>query len=153
MAKYKQGIFKPRNPQKYKGDPTNICYRSAWELRLMSEFDSRSDVIWWSSEERIIAYRSPVDNKIHRYFPDFLVQIKTRDGKLETVLIEVKPKAQTVEPRQPQVNNTRQNKKFLNEVMTWGVNKAKWQAAEEYCKDRGYKFLIMTEEHIFGTKK
>lgn len=153
MAKYKQGIFKPRNPGKYKGDSTNICYRSAWELRLMSEFDTRSDVLWWSSEERIISYRSPIDGKIHRYFPDFLVRLKTKDGKEETVLIEVKPKAQTIEPKQPKEVNTRTNKKFLNEVMTWGVNKAKWQAAEEYCKDRGYRFIIMTEEHIFGNKK
>lgn len=147
MPKYNQGIFKPINPQKYKGDPTNIMYRSGWECRLMSHFDLHPDVIWWSSEEKIIPYRSPIDNKIHRYFPDFLVHMKTTSGKLETVLVEVKPKAQTVPP-----TRSKNQRKYLSEVMTWGVNEAKWRAAEEYCKDRGYKFMIMTEDHIFGAK-
>jgi hypothetical protein len=147
MPKYNQGIFKPINPQKYKGDPTNIVYRSGWECRLMSHFDLHPDVIWWSSEEKIIPYRSPIDNKIHRYFPDFLVHMKTSSGKLETVLVEVKPKAQTIPP-----TRSKNQRKYLSEVMTWGVNEAKWRAAEEYCKDRGYKFMIMTEDHIFGAK-
>jgi hypothetical protein len=147
MPKYNQGIFKPINPQKYKGDPTNIVYRSGWECRLMSHFDLHPGVIWWSSEEKIIPYRSPIDNKIHRYFPDFLVHMKTSSGKLETVLVEVKPKAQTIPP-----TRSKNQHKYLSEVMTWGVNEAKWRAAEEYCKDRGYKFMIMTEDHIFGAK-
>ena len=147
MPKYNQGLFKPKNPQKYKGDPTNIVYRSGWELRLMSYFDLHGDVIWWASEERIIPYRSPVDNRVHRYFPDFLVHLKTRDGKHETVLVEVKPKAQTVPPKQ-----TVKSKRYINEVMTWGVNQAKWKAAEDYCKDRGWRFQIFTEDHIYGSR-
>lgn len=146
MAKYTQGYFKPRNPQKYKGDPTNIVYRSSWELRLMSHFDSRPDVIWWKSEETIIPYRSPVDGKVHRYFPDFLINIKNKDGIFETVLIEVKPLAQTKEPKK----QSTVTKRYLNEVFTWGVNSAKWKAAEEFCKDRGWRFLIMTEKEIYG---
>lgn len=151
MAKYYQGLFKPRNPEKYKGDPTNIVYRSSWELRLMSHFDMHPDVIWWSSEERIIPYRSPVDNRIHRYFPDFLVHMNTKDGKTKTTLIEVKPKAQTMPPKQKEGRN--QKKKYISEVMTWGVNQQKWKAAEEYCKDREWQFMVMTEDHIFGAKK
>lgn len=147
MPRYNQGLFKPKNPQKYRGNPTSITYRSGWECRLMSHFDLHSDVIWWSSEERIIPYRSPIDNRVHRYFPDFLVHLKTREGKFETVLVEVKPKAQTVPP----TRGTNQ-KRYLTEVMTWGVNEAKWAAAEEYCKDRNYRFMIMTEDHIFGPK-
>lgn len=147
VPKYNQGFFKPKNPDKYRGDPTNIVYRSGWELRLMSHFDLHSDVIWWSSEERIIPYRSPVDNRVHRYFPDFLIHVKTMEGKYETVLIEVKPKAQTQPPKR-----TEKSKRYLNEVMTWGVNEAKWKAAEEYCKDRGWKFQVFTEDHIYGTK-
>jgi hypothetical protein len=148
MPKYNQGFFKPKNPDKYRGDPSNIVYRSGWELRLMSYFDMHSDVLWWSSEERIIPYRSPVDNRVHRYFPDFLVHMRTRKGINETVLVEVKPKAQTVEPKRPE--NPRQSRRYLTEVMTWGVNKAKWTAAEDYCKDRGWKFMIMTEDQIYG---
>ena len=145
---FKQGFFKPRNPTKYKGDPTKIVYRSGWELRLMSHFDTHEDVIWWSSEEKIIPYRSPVDNKIHRYFPDFLINIKNKEGKTETVMIEVKPKSQTKEPKRP----SKVTKKYINEVFTYGVNQTKWRAAEEYCADRGWRFMIMTEDEIFGKK-
>jgi hypothetical protein len=143
VPKYNQGLFKPKNPEKYRGDPTNIVYRSGWELRLMSYFDLHSDVIWWASEERIIPYRSPIDNKVHRYFPDFLVHLRTRQGKNETVLVEVKPKAQTVPPKQ-----TNKSKRYLNEVMTWGVNSSKWKAALEYCKDRNWAFVIITEREL-----
>jgi hypothetical protein len=146
VPKYYQGTFKPRNPEKYRGDPANIVYRSSWELRLMTYFDMHQDVIWWSSEERIIPYRSPIDNRIHRYFPDFLINKRGPDGKIETVMVEVKPKAQTVEP----VRQSTQSRKYLKEVMTYGVNQAKWKAAEEYCSDRSWKFLIMTEREIFG---
>lgn len=145
---FKQGFFKPKNPTKYKGDATQIVYRSGWELRLMSYFDMHEDVIWWSSEEKIIPYRSPVDNKIHRYFPDFLINIKNKEGKTETVMIEVKPKSQTKEPKRP----SKVTKKYINEVFTYGVNQNKWKAAEEFCADRGWRFMIMTEEEIFGKK-
>lgn len=145
---FKQGFFKPKNPAKYKGDATQIVYRSGWELRLMSYFDMHEDVIWWSSEEKIIPYCSPVDNKIHRYFPDFLINIKNKEGKTETVMIEVKPKSQTKEPKRP----SKVTKKYINEVFTYGVNQNKWKAAEEFCADRGWRFMIMTEEEIFGKK-
>ena len=145
MAKY-QGYFKPKNPQKYKGDPTNIVYRSRWELLVMSRFDSDPNVIWWSSEETIIPYRSPIDNRIHRYFVDFTARLNKSDGGTKTVLIEVKPYAQT---RPPVISESKKkSRKYINEVMTWGVNSAKWKAAQEYCKDRGYEFMIMTENEI-----
>lgn len=146
MAKYVQGYFKPQNPRKYKGDPTNIVYRSGWELRVMSHFDQHPNVIWWKSEETIIPYRSPIDGKVHRYFPDFLIHTKNKFGINETVLIEVKPLAQTKEPKK----QSTVTKRYLREVYTWGVNSSKWQAAEEFCKDRGWKFVIMTEKDIYG---
>ncbi len=146
MPKYNQGFFKPKNPQKYKGDPSNIVYRSGWELRLMSHFDLHSDVLWWSSEERIVPYVSPVDGRVHRYFPDFLICVKTIEGKQQTIMIEVKPAAQTKEPPK----RDKINKRYIQEVFTWGVNKSKWEAAEEYCKDRGWQFKVMTEREIFG---
>ena len=143
MAKY-QGFFKPKNPQKYKGDPTNIVYRSGWELKLMLYLDSRNDILSWSSEEIIIPYRSPIDGKIHRYYPDFKITKINKDGTKETAIIEVKPLKETVAPQ-------RQNKvtrKYLTEVKTWGVNEAKWKAATEYCKDRGWTFHIFTEREL-----
>ena len=139
-----QGYFKPQNPHKYKGNPANIIYRSSWELKLMSFLDKHPDVIQWQSEEVVIPYRSPVDGRIHRYFPDFLIKKKNIDGKIETVLIEVKPDAQT----RPPVKQSKITKRYITEVMTWGVNEAKWKAANEYCLDRGWSFKIFTEKHL-----
>ena len=139
-----KGFFKPKNPTKYSGDPTSIIYRSSWELKLMMYLDNHPDVINWSSEELIIPYRSPVDNKVHRYYPDFLVKRKDRNNKIETILIEVKPFKQTQEP----VKQNKINKRYINEVVTWGVNQAKWKAAQSYCSDRNWKFIIFTEKEL-----
>ena len=139
-----KGFFKPLNPSKYRGDPTNIVYRSRWELVYMSRLDKDPNIIEWSSEEHVIPYRSPIDNRIHRYFVDFYIKKKMPDGKTKCALIEIKPKAQT---RPPAVIN-KPNKRYINEVMTWGVNEAKWKAATEFCKDRGWDFEILTEDHL-----
>ena len=150
MARYYQGKFKPRNPHKYMGDPSNIIYRSGWELRLMSYLDKHDSVLKWGSEELIIPYRSPIDGKIHRYFTDFIVKQINNKGERETVVIEVKPKAQTIPPDVSKANTKtgRASPRYINEVKTWGVNQAKWKAASAYCEDRGWKFQIMTEDQL-----
>lgn len=142
-----KGKFRPINPKKYKGDPTNVIYRSRWELVLMKKLDEHPDVLEWSSEEIVIPYRSPIDGKLHRYFPDFYVKRKNREGVVESIIIEVKPYAQTLEPK-VQSNIT---KRYIQEVHTYGINKSKWTQAQEYCKDRGWKFMIFTE-HELGIK-
>ena len=142
---YKQGFFKPQNPKKYMGDPANIVYRSGWEKRVMDWADTNPNVKRWCSEEVIIPYKSPVDNKYHRYFVDFFVEAKGRDGVVRKILIEVKPKAQTQEP----TPSKRKTKRYITEVVTYGVNQAKWKAAEEYCKDRGWQFMLITEDQLF----
>ena len=139
-----QGIFRPKNPKKYIGDSNNIVYRSSWECRVMNWFDQNDDIVSWASEELIIPYKSPIDNRFHRYFPDFIVKVKTRDGTMKTLMIEVKPKKQTIPP-EPRKRVTKQ---YVTEVTTYGVNQAKWKAAHEYCLDRGWEFKIMTEEHL-----
>lgn len=139
-----KGKFQPRNPSKYLGDPTNIVYRSRWELKFMVWLDTHSNVVQWGSEELVIPYRSPIDNRIHRYFPDFIVKKKTPDGRVETVVIEIKPKKETSPPT---VIN-KPNKRYINEVYKWGVNSAKWEACGNYCKDRGWKFEILTEHEL-----
>jgi TnsA endonuclease N terminal len=133
-----KGKFTPKNPQKYNGDHRNIIYRSSWECKIMDRFDKDPNVITWASEELIIPYRSPVDGKYHRYFPDFLVKMNTRDG-IKTFLIEVKPLKQSSPPKQQK----RMTKQYIHEVATWGVNQAKWKAAIEYCKDRKWEFVVM----------
>lgn len=148
-TKYKQGFFKPKFPEKYKGDPTNIVYRSMWEKRVMEYCDNNLSVIKWSSEEVIIPYVSPVDNRKHRYFVDFYVEARDAQGNIKTMLLEVKPKVQTQEPKK----KARRTKQYINEVMTWGVNQAKWKAAQEYCLDRGWEFKLVTEAELFGNNK
>lgn len=142
-----KGLFKPRNPLKYKGDPSNIVYRSRWELKFMSYLDAHKDVLSWASEEFSIPYKSPIDNRVHRYFPDFLVKKQNIDGLVETVVVEIKPAKET---RPPTVQK-KPSKQYIREVYTWGINSAKWKAANEYCKDRQWKFIIMTE-HDLGIK-
>ena len=139
-----QGYFKPKNPQKYKGDPTNIIYRSGWELKFMLYVDSHPEIVELGSEEFSIPYRSPIDNRIHRYYPDFYVKKKTKDGKSQTMVVEIKPLKQTIEPQK----QNKKTKRYINEVMTWGINSSKWQAAQEFCKERNWQFLILTEKEL-----
>ena len=146
MKTYK-GRFTPKNPKKYKGDPTNIIFRSLWERKLMVHLDENKSVVQWSSEEIAIPYISPLDNRYHRYFPDFYVKALDGNGNIMEMLIEVKPKKETVEPKKKK----RITKQYITEVTTWGKNSAKWAAANEYCADRGWQFKIMTE-HELGIK-
>jgi hypothetical protein len=110
----------------------------------MTYLDLHKDIVTWGSEELIIPYRSPIDNKIHRYFPDFIVTKINKEGKKETALIEVKPAAQTKPPKKQE----KVTRKYITEVTTWGINEAKWKAANEYCKDRGWSFHIFTEREL-----
>jgi len=136
------GWFKPKNPKKYKGDPNNIVYRSSWELRVMKWLDEHPNIVWWASEELPIPYVSPVDNKVHRYFPDFVARVRQADGEV-TVVLEVKPYKQTQKPTQK-----RQTKRFLQEVVTYAVNQEKWRAADLFCKEHGWQFKILTEKEL-----
>jgi hypothetical protein len=139
-----KGYFRPKFPLKYKGNFQNIIYRSSYELRLMSYLDKNPNVIQWASEEFFVPYKSPIDGKLHRYFPDFWVKKKNKEGIEETLVIEVKPKSQTIPPT-PQTSITKQ---YLYEVQTWAINQAKWDAAHKYCFNKDWKFLIVTEKEL-----
>lgn len=146
-----KGKFKPKNPEKYRGDPTKIVYRSSWEFRFFRFVDEHPEVVWWQSEELFIPYRSPVDGKIHRYFPDVLMKQKVGTEE-KTIMIEIKPLGQTVMPDIRNKNKTktgRISRRYLNEVKTYGINSAKWEAAEKYCKERGWEFQKLTEKDLF----
>ena len=142
-----KGKFKPKNRSKYRGDHTTITYRSLWELRFMRYLDTTPSVLKWSSEEIVIPYRSPIDGRRHRYFPDFWVKVKTSEGLVKESLIEVKPKAQCSPPKGPPKDN-RKKRRYIREVKTWGVNEAKWKAATTYCENRNWKFQILTEDNL-----
>ena len=143
MKSYK-GKYKPMNPKKYKGDPTQVIYRSLWERKLMVYCDKNEKVLEWGSEEIIIPYRSPKDNRIHRYFPDFYMKVRQTNGTTKKFIVEVKPKSQCKPPRVPK----RKTKKYLNEERTFAVNEAKWLNAKEWCKDRNMEFIILTEVEL-----
>lgn len=138
------GKYLPSNCKKYKGNPTKIYYRSLWELKFMKWCDGNNNILEWGSEEIVVPYRSPLDGKYHRYFVDFYVKVRTRTGDIKKYLIEIKPKKQTIEP----AVQKRKTTKYINEVTTYVVNQAKWEAAREWCADRRLEFLILTEDHL-----
>ena len=138
-----KGRYIPSKPRKYKGDPSNIIYRSLWERKFMVYCDRNDAILEWGSEEIIIPYKSPLDGRIHRYFPDFYVKVKQSDGNIKKMIIEVKPKKQCKPPV-----GKKKTKYYIKEVQTWGVNKAKWEYALEWCKDRNMEFKILTEDHL-----
>lgn len=138
-----KGRFIPKNPKKYAGDANNIIWRSTWEFRVMKWLDESDNVLLWSSEELVIRYYNPIDNKIHRYFPDFVVKVKKRDNLVMTYVLEVKPEYQTKQPVR-----RRKTQKFINESVTYIINQSKWKAATEFCKDRGWEFKVLTEHDL-----
>ena len=138
-----KGRFQPKNPKKYNGDANNIIYRSTWEVRVMKWLDEHPNVVWWASEELPIPYKSPLDNRIHRYFPDFIAKIKQKDGSVMTYIIEVKPLEQTKMPVQK-----KKTQRYIREAATYVVNQEKWKAADIFCQEHGWKFMIMTEKEL-----
>ena len=139
-----KGKYYPSYPRKYKGDPTNIIYRSLWERKFMVYCDKNDKILEWGSEEIALPYRSPVDNKVHRYFPDFYIKVQENTGRIKRYLIEVKPHKQTQKPKKPK----RQTKNYLREVYEYAKNQAKRKAATEYCEDRLWEFKVMTENEL-----
>ena len=116
-----KGRYRPSNPKKYKGNPSNIVYRSLWERKFMVYCDNHTKILEWGSEEIMLPYRSPIDNKIHRYFPDFYIKVKESNGKIKRYIIEIKPKKQTIEPKVKK----RKTKGYIYEVYEYAKNQAK----------------------------
>lgn len=140
---FKQGIYKPQHPEKYKGKHLPE-YRSSWEMKFCMWCDSNPNVLEWTSENVIIPYVNPFDNKLHRYFVDNTVVIK-EGNEIVKYLIEIKPKKQT---EKPTPSNRKKRSTFEKEVKTYCVNQEKWKAARQWCKHNNYKFQILTEEHL-----
>ena len=139
-----KGKYYPSFPRKYKGDPTNIIYRSLWERKFMVYCDKNQNILEWASEEIAIPYRSPIDNKVHRYFPDFYMKVKEINGKIKNYVIEVKPAKQTKPPKIPK----RQTKGYIREAYEYAKNQAKWKMAKEFCADRQWVFKVVTEKEL-----
>ena len=135
-----KGKWRPKNRNKYEGDPTKIVYRSLWERQAFRWCDENKDIKQWSSESVVVPYRSQVDGKYHRYFVD--LKITFNDGR--TILVEIKPKRQTKPPKK----KARTSRRYLKEVVSYGINTSKWKYAKEYAKDRGWEFQIWTEDTL-----
>ena len=135
-----KGRFRPHNPEKYKGNPTTIIYRSLWELKFMRYLDADKRVLEWSSEEFFIPYKDPSSNRVRRYFPDF----KARTNE-KTVIFEIKPYKQTLQPLK---ENYKTENKFIKDILTYATNNAKWKAAVAYCDERKWEFKVMTEYQL-----
>jgi len=140
MAKSYKGLYRPTNPKKYVGDPNRIVYRSLLERRFMLYCDRTTDIIAWASEELAIKYYNPLDKKVHRYFPDFIV----KTAKDKKYIIEIKPYKQTLKPKV----TSKKTKWFMKESFEYIKNTCKWEAATEYAKDNGYEFKIITEKEL-----
>lgn len=145
MPSYLQGRFSPQYPNKYIGNTNNIVFRSSWERIFMKWADNNSNVVSWGSEEMFVQYYSPVDNKLHRYFPDFVMTIKDKSGKHQTWMVEIKPFAQT---QHPSTKNYRSKRTQIKEVMEYGKNQAKWAAATNYCANKNWRFVVLTEQNL-----
>ena len=143
-----KGIYFPKNPKKYDGDPTKIRYLSSWEYKFMQYCDSNPSIISWGSETIVIPYICKTDNRQHRYYMDFIIKYYDKNKKLQTTLIEIKPHIQTLPP----VCKNRKTKRYLHDVLTYAKNTSKWETTKEYCKKRGWNFQIFTEHHLFPKK-
>jgi hypothetical protein len=143
--RYIQDFFKPSNPEKYIGNINEIVYRSSYELKAFHWCDSHPDILQWSSETITIKYFDPTTNKTRRYFPDLYIKMREQDGEIKRYIIEIKPKRQTVPPRNSPKKRT---KTYINETKTYAKNLAKWQAAEKFCMDNSLIFKIVTEKEL-----
>jgi hypothetical protein len=143
MAKYAQGIYVPKNPQKYIGNH-KPRYRSGWELTFMTFCDTNSNVIYWASESMRIPYKHPLTGKPTIYVPDFFVVYENKFSKKIAEVVEIKPKKQSV--IESKVVNAKDR-------MVVAINHAKWQAAAQYCKAQGFGFRVITEDDIFRNGK
>lgn len=149
MGQYYQGVYQIKNLDKYIGDPVKCVFRSSWERTVMLRLDYSPSVLKWGAEPFNIKYINKYDNKIHRYWPDFIIVFKAPEGGQTVVVVEVKPKKET----KPPVKRGKKKARYLQECKTWVTNQSKWLSAEKFCNDRGWHFAKMTETEIFGAIK
>lgn len=141
-----RGKFSPVNKHKYAGDHRKIRYLSSWELRLFMWCDNSPNVVRWNSEDVIIPYLSPIDNRIHRYLVDVYVEVLQTDGSIKKKLIEVKPKKECSPPRK-----SKNMVSYYKRLRTWKVNQAKWESARRVADLNNMTFHLVTE-HELGIK-
>ena len=140
-SQFKQGYFRIDECLKYRGQGP-IIYRSSWEKKFCEYCERSPDIAWWSSESVQIRYYHPITKKVHTYFPDFLLRMT--DGS--TIIAEIKPKFQLVEPKPPKRRTPESVKKFARTMRDYVTNMAKAKAAKELAAKRGFRYLLVTED-------
>lgn len=138
------GRFIPKNKSKYRGHIDKITYRSTWEKFYFEWLDANPKVVAWSSEEVVIPYFSHMDGRKRRYFMD--VWFKIESGK--EFFIEIKPKKETMAPKPPAKLTAGAKRRFEQEIYTWNVNVAKWNAAKALADKRKVIFRVLTEDGL-----
>lgn len=144
-SSYVQGVYQVKNPDKYVGDLKKVVYRSSWELSMHKFLDCNPNILQWASEELAIPYLHPGDKRVHRYFPDYWIKYRNKQGQIVQEVVEVKPSNQTAPPR-----HTKMTKNAIFEQRRYAVNDAKWRYATQWCKERGMLFRVITEKSMFG---
>lgn len=140
-----KGKYKVKNVEKYDGDPDTVTFRSSWERAAFLWADKNPSVIKWNSEEVVVPYIYSLDNRPHRYFVDLYLEFTT--GK--PLLVEIKPRSETKKPRK---GNKKPRKRYLTEAATFVKNQNKWEAANKYAEERGWKFQIWDEVFLRKAK-
>ena len=140
---FSQGVFSPKHPEKYKGS-FPIAYRSKWELICMRRLDSNPNILSWGSESVVVPYQNPLTGRVSRYFVDFNVTLRDKQGQIRKFLVEIKPHSQTLPPSQ-RVRNTRT---LIRQQAEYIKNQAKWKAADAFARAKGSSFVVLTEKHL-----
>jgi hypothetical protein len=142
-----------KNKQKMIAENKTVCCRSSWEISFITKFlDVREDIIEWTSEDFFIPYKYDVDGKVHRYFPDFWVKSKSKDGNIQEYIVEIKPLVECSPPSTP----AKKTKAYIERVHTYIKNQNKWTAAKLFClneqntKNKKIQFMILTEKDLKG---
>jgi hypothetical protein len=148
VRNYYKGEYQVVNKEKYIGNK-NPIFRSSWESRFCFFADNSKSILKWGYESLEITYLSPIDNKVHRYFPDFYIELLDKNNQIKKYIVEVKPLNQTKKPEPPKNKNQKAQKRYLTEVATYVINISKWKSAEQYCNKKGFIFKLITENDIF----
>ena len=160
QRQYSQGPYKLINPNKYFGNDTPK-YKSSFELRMMEWADKNKNVIRWAYEPYYIEYKMSVppgfpdwtyeivDNKKHKYYIDFHVELLDVNGKLITYLLEIKPKSQTIEPKEPKRKTRASVSRYVANMKEFIKNTCKWATTNEYCRRKGFEFRVLNEDNLF----
>lgn len=144
-------VYRPKYPKKYVGKSGSAVCRSSWETIFCQWADLNPAVVEWASEPLAVPYVDRTEKdyrgmpKKRRYYPDFIVKVLNKQGTIDTWMVEVKPHKETIPPR---AGKNKSQKTKVYEAKTWGTNQAKWQAAEKFCRARGWHFKILTEKQL-----